>query len=95
MFKHWPDFLVESEDVWRVDPHSCKKGVISGRGLFSLSECELEKVKSHALCSLHSHSPSTQRGVLLNKHTGLRALLKEYIIFIQKRRERMHSLTEV
>lgn len=27
--------------------------------LFLLSECELEKVKSHALFSFHSHTPST------------------------------------
>lgn len=75
-FKPQCVFLVESEDMWRVGPITSTKGV-SGRVLFLLSECELEKVNSHALFSLHSHSHSRGTGLYSKKQTDLRALLKE------------------
>lgn len=77
VFKYYFDVLVELEDVWTVGLRVCNKGIIFGRVLFFLLECEFEKVKSYSLFFFYFCSCSIGRGVYLIKQIGLRVSLKE------------------
>ena len=55
-----------------------------GEVCFHCRNVSLRKSRATPLFSLHSHSPSTERGVHMKKQLGLRALVQEWIIFLQE-----------